>query len=72
MEGLGDMLFDMATRIAPPDECQPARSGSLGLPRCPRTPTRLGPYETLAELTRRSGDQFELISVEGDRLERQP
>ena len=40
-------------------DAQPVKVGTLGISH-PRTPTRLGAYETLAELTRRSGHEYEL------------
>jgi hypothetical protein len=50
----------MNTPTVKAESVSPIRPGLLGIG-APRTPTRLGPYETLAELTRRSGHEFELL-----------
>jgi hypothetical protein len=52
----------IATLLAPECDDTP-RAGTLGIG-APKTPTRLGPYETLAELTRRTGHDLELVSRE--------
>jgi len=48
-------------QTTPATDIPAIRCGTLGISYPPPARTNLGAYEALAELTRRSGDQFELL-----------